>query len=373
MALGAIRAVRRAGLRVPEDVSVVGFDDSALMNCTDPPLTTVRQPIEPMGRMVIELLVSQIAGTARPHDELLFEPELVVRGSTGPARATRQVGREPDLTRAQPAPHEPQFGFVLASVCQRQLLAFRCRRSTIRSVYFLRRFCRRSVHSASGARCRRQDCGRRRRRAPSGSTASPRPAATAQRGSVGASPRGPPSTADPLWWRSAVIYQIYVRSFADGNGDGIGDLAGVRSRLRLPARPRRRRDLVHPLVRVARSPTAATTSPTTARSTRPSARSPRRSADRRRRSSLGIRTIIDIVPNHVSDQHPWFQAALAAGPGSPERERFWFRPGRGPDGDEMPNQLGLELLRARPGRARPTPTARPASGTCTCSRPSSPT
>ncbi|MEA2518072.1 MAG: hypothetical protein QOF49_152 [Chloroflexota bacterium] len=84
MALGAIRAVRRAGLSCPGDVSVVGFDDSALMNCTDPPLTTVRQPIDTMGRLVIELLVGQIAGTAVPHDEMLFEPELVVRGSTGP-------------------------------------------------------------------------------------------------------------------------------------------------------------------------------------------------------------------------------------------------------------------------------------------------
>ena len=85
IALGAIRAVRRAGLTVPGDISIVGFDDSALMNATDPPLTTVRQPIEPMGRMVIELLVSQLNGTAAPPDEYLFEPELVVRGSTGPA------------------------------------------------------------------------------------------------------------------------------------------------------------------------------------------------------------------------------------------------------------------------------------------------
>ena len=84
MALGAIRAVRRAGRDVPGDVSVVGFDDSALMNCTDPPLTTVRQPIDLMGRMVIELLVGQISGTTVPHDEFFFEPELVVRGSTGP-------------------------------------------------------------------------------------------------------------------------------------------------------------------------------------------------------------------------------------------------------------------------------------------------
>ena len=86
IALGAVRAVRRAGLSVPEDVSVIGFDDSALMNCVEPPLTTVRQPIETMGRMVIELLVSQINGTATAPDEFLFEPELVVRGSTGPAR-----------------------------------------------------------------------------------------------------------------------------------------------------------------------------------------------------------------------------------------------------------------------------------------------
>jgi DNA-binding LacI/PurR family transcriptional regulator len=87
MALGAIRAVRRAGLSVPGDVSVVGFDDSALMSSIDPPLTTIRQPIDTMGRLVIELLVSQIGGGAVPHDEMLFEPELVVRSSTGPAPA----------------------------------------------------------------------------------------------------------------------------------------------------------------------------------------------------------------------------------------------------------------------------------------------
>jgi DNA-binding LacI/PurR family transcriptional regulator len=85
MALGAIRAVRRAGLSVPQDVSVVGYDDSALMNCTEPPLTTVRQPIEPMGRTIIELLLRQISSDSAISDELFFEPELVVRGSTGPA------------------------------------------------------------------------------------------------------------------------------------------------------------------------------------------------------------------------------------------------------------------------------------------------
>jgi DNA-binding LacI/PurR family transcriptional regulator len=85
LALGAIRAARRGGMQVPGDISVVGFDDSALMSCTEPPLTTVRQPIESMGRTVIDLLLSQIAGTVEAGDELLFEPELVLRGSTGPA------------------------------------------------------------------------------------------------------------------------------------------------------------------------------------------------------------------------------------------------------------------------------------------------
>jgi DNA-binding LacI/PurR family transcriptional regulator len=85
LALGAIRAVRRAGLTVPGDVSVVGYDDSAWLNCTDPPLTTVRQPIESMGKSAVALLVGQMETSVVQFEELLFEPELVVRGSTGPA------------------------------------------------------------------------------------------------------------------------------------------------------------------------------------------------------------------------------------------------------------------------------------------------
>ncbi|MGW3297042.1 LacI family DNA-binding transcriptional regulator [Streptomyces xiamenensis] len=85
IALGAVRAARRRGLSVPGDLSVVGFDDSALMTCTSPPLSTVRQPIEAMGRAAVELLVAQFGGREVPPDELLFEPELVVRESTGPA------------------------------------------------------------------------------------------------------------------------------------------------------------------------------------------------------------------------------------------------------------------------------------------------
>ncbi|MEU4557069.1 LacI family DNA-binding transcriptional regulator [Actinoplanes sp. NPDC023936] len=87
LALGAIRAARRLGRAVPADVSVIGFDDSAFMTCTDPPLTTVRQPIETMGQAAVDILVSQIEEARVLSDELLFEPELVVRGSTGPAPA----------------------------------------------------------------------------------------------------------------------------------------------------------------------------------------------------------------------------------------------------------------------------------------------
>ena len=89
LALGVVRAVRRMGLRTPEDVSVIGYDDSALMTCTDPPLTTVRQPIEAMGRAAVELLANQIAGIEVSMEELLFEPELVVRASAAPAPARR--------------------------------------------------------------------------------------------------------------------------------------------------------------------------------------------------------------------------------------------------------------------------------------------
>jgi alpha-glucosidase len=144
------------------------------------------------------------------------------------------------------------------------------------------------------------------------------------------------SGGDAQWWRRAAIYQVYVRSFADGNGDGIGDLAGVRSRLRYLV------DLgvdaiwftpwyVSPLadggydVADYRAIDPAFGSLAEAERLIEEAR------------DLGIRTIVDIVPNHVSDQHPWFKAALASDPGSPERARFWFRAGRGRDGDEMPN------------------------------------
>jgi alpha-glucosidase len=147
--------------------------------------------------------------------------------------------------------------------------------------------------------------------------------------------RPSPSSDDPTWWRSAAIYQIYPRSFADGNGDGVGDLAGVRSRLGYL------KDLGVDAIWFTpwyASPLAdggydvadyASIDPRFG--TLDEAEGLIRDA-----LALGIRTIIDIVPNHISDRHPWFQAALAAGPGSPERERFWFHPGRGEDGSEPP-------------------------------------
>jgi len=148
-------------------------------------------------------------------------------------------------------------------------------------------------------------------------------------------PAAAPHPAGPEWWRSAVIYQIYPRSFADGNGDGTGDLAGVRSRLGYL------RDLgvdaiwytpwyASPLadggydVRDYRRIDPAFGTLEDAEALITEAR------------ELGIRTIVDVVPNHISAEHEWFRAALAAGPGSPERERFWFHDGAGPDGAQIP-------------------------------------
>ena len=85
MALGAVRAARSRGLSVPDDVSVVGYDDAPLIAFTDPPLTTVRQPVEAMARATVTALLTEIQGEPAPRTELLFAPELVVRGSTGAA------------------------------------------------------------------------------------------------------------------------------------------------------------------------------------------------------------------------------------------------------------------------------------------------
>lgn len=84
MALGAIREVRARGLEVPDDVSVVGFDDSPLMAFTDPPLTTVRQPVRAMCEAAVSALLAELAGEDPSGLELLFPPDLIIRQSTGP-------------------------------------------------------------------------------------------------------------------------------------------------------------------------------------------------------------------------------------------------------------------------------------------------
>ncbi|MFE2099278.1 glycoside hydrolase family 13 protein [Streptomyces sp. NPDC059468] len=138
------------------------------------------------------------------------------------------------------------------------------------------------------------------------------------------------------WWRDAVIYQVYPRSFADSNGDGMGDLEGVRSRLPYL------RDLGVDAVWL--SPFYAS----------PQADAGYDVADYRAvdpmfgnlldadalirdAHELGLRVIVDLVPNHSSDQHEWFKRALADGPGSPLRERYHFRPGKGENGELPPN------------------------------------
>ncbi|MDU0292345.1 glycoside hydrolase family 13 protein [Saccharothrix longispora] len=138
------------------------------------------------------------------------------------------------------------------------------------------------------------------------------------------------------WWREAVIYQVYVRSFADSNGDGVGDLPGIRSRLPHLA------DLGVDAVWITpfyASPMAdGGYDVADYRDVDPSfgtlddARALIADAH-----DLGIRVIVDLVPNHTSDRHEWFQEALRAGPGSPERARYHFRDGLGEGGATPPN------------------------------------
>ncbi len=141
---------------------------------------------------------------------------------------------------------------------------------------------------------------------------------------------------DAEWWRTSVIYQIYPRSFADGNGDGMGDLQGVTSRLESLA------ELGVDAIWFS-----------------PFFKSPQKDAGYdvsdykdidplfgnladfdalvAKAKTLGLRIIVDLVPNHSSDQHVWFQAALKAAPGSAERNRYMFRDGKGENGELAPN------------------------------------
>ena len=147
-----------------------------------------------------------------------------------------------------------------------------------------------------------------------------------------------PSTrgAESPWWRSAVVYQVYIRSFADGDGDGIGDIAGLRSRLPYLASLGVDAVWINPWYPSPMKDAGYDVSDFRAIEpvfgTLPDAEAMISEAHR-----LGLRVLLDLVPNHVSDQHRWFQQALAGSPGSPARARFIFRDGRGPGGDEPPN------------------------------------
>ncbi|MEU6051124.1 glycoside hydrolase family 13 protein [Streptomyces xanthochromogenes] len=140
----------------------------------------------------------------------------------------------------------------------------------------------------------------------------------------------------PPWWRQAVFYQIYLRSFADGNGDGVGDLAGLRARL----------PYLKGLGVDALWVTPWYTSPMADGGydiCDHRAIDPLFGTTEEAESLLAevhdadLRVILDLVPNHCSKQHPWFRQAVSEGPGSPSRDRFWFRPGKGPDGSRPPN------------------------------------
>ncbi|MEV5598491.1 glycoside hydrolase family 13 protein [Streptomyces sp. NPDC052496] len=146
----------------------------------------------------------------------------------------------------------------------------------------------------------------------------------------------PAASAATQWWRDAVIYQVYPRSFADGNGDGMGDLPGIRTRLPYL------KDLGVDAVWLSpfySSPQADAGYDVAdyrvidpAFGTLADAEAVIRDAH-----GLGLRIIVDVVPNHCSDQHAWFRQALDEGPGSTLRDRFHFRKGRGENGELPPN------------------------------------
>jgi alpha-glucosidase len=145
--------------------------------------------------------------------------------------------------------------------------------------------------------------------------------------------------ADPAtspWWRHAVIYQVYPRSFADSNGDGLGDLPGVTSRLGHLAELGVDALWLSPFYRSPQHDAGYDVSDyrdiDPLFGTLADAQALIDGAH-----GLGLRVIVDLVPNHTSDQHAWFLEALASAPGSAARERYMFRDGRGPDGAEPPN------------------------------------
>ncbi|MBC7640622.1 MAG: glycoside hydrolase family 13 protein [Rhodoferax sp.] len=146
----------------------------------------------------------------------------------------------------------------------------------------------------------------------------------------------PQDAPDGPWWRSAVIYQVYPRSFADGDGDGIGDLPGITSRLEHLVELGVDAVWLSPFYL---SPQADAGYDVADYRTVDPVFGTLDDADAllHRANDLGLRVIVDLVPNHTSDEHAWFTAALAAGPGSPQRELYMFRDGLGEHGELPPN------------------------------------
>jgi alpha-glucosidase len=153
---------------------------------------------------------------------------------------------------------------------------------------------------------------------------------------VTAEPTAADPTTDPNWWRQAVVYQVYPRSFADSNGDGVGDLPGLTSRMDYLA------DLgVDALWLSPFYPSALADGGYDVADYRDVAPELGTLEDfdalMAAAKARGLKVVIDIVPNHTSDLHAWFQEALAAPPGSAARDRYIFRDGLGGDGSEPPS------------------------------------
>ncbi|WP_255950910.1 glycoside hydrolase family 13 protein [Streptomyces odontomachi] len=196
-------------------------------------------------------------------------------------------------------------------------------------------------HSPKGSPAAQRGVGGTPSGAPSPDPRSAIPAPTRQADDAPASAvavqtRQEPAAPHRDWWRDAVIYQVYPRSFADSNADGMGDLEGVRARLPYL------RDLGVDAVWLSpfyASPQAdAGYDVADYRAVDPMFGT-LRDADAviRDAHALDLRVIVDLVPNHSSDQHEWFKQAVAEGPGSPLRGRYHFRPGKGEKGEQPPN------------------------------------
>ncbi|OIH95239.1 alpha-amylase [Curtobacterium sp. MCBA15_001] len=149
-------------------------------------------------------------------------------------------------------------------------------------------------------------------------------------------PVSTPSTSDPNWWRQAVVYQVYPRSFADTNADGLGDVVGITSRVPYLASLGVDAIWLSPFFP---SPLADGGYDVADYRDVDPRLGTLDDLDELLRTAHAhdIRVIVDVVPNHTSDQHAWFRAALAAGPGSPERARYVFRSGSGADGSLPPS------------------------------------